>query len=252
MGDRVPDLAARGFGSDGARYDRGRPSYPAAAVRHVAEVVGADRGTVLDLGAGTGKFTALLPVTTGLLVAAEPVAEMRARIRHHAPASRVVASTAERIPLASGSVDGVVVAQAFHWFDRHAALAEIGRVLRPGGGLAVVFNSRDERVAWVRELSAVIRWNSGAIPTYDRGDERWLEMVAGTPWVHGAEERVFDYDHTVDRAGFVARIESVSYIAELAPDERADVVARALDVVAPLGFPLKMPYRTLVYAGRRR
>ena len=58
-----------------------------------------------------------------------------------------------------GSVDAVIVAQAFHWFDAGGALAEIARVLRPDGGLALVWNARDEAVPWVAELTRAIDWH---------------------------------------------------------------------------------------------
>jgi len=94
---------------------------------------------VVDLAAGTGKLTRPLLATGAEVVAVEPVAEMRAVL----PAgARAVDGTAEEMPLNTGSVDAVAVAQAFHWFDGDAALAEIHRVLRPDCSLALVWNRR--------------------------------------------------------------------------------------------------------------
>ena len=73
------------------------------------------------------------------MIAIEPVAEMRAAI---GPAARALDGTAEAIPLPDDSADAVTVGQAFHWFDGPVALAEIERVLRPGGALALVWDRR--------------------------------------------------------------------------------------------------------------
>src|SRR5204863_4913380 len=117
--------------------DRGRPSYPPAAVDHVVATLGITPGRrVLDIGAGTGKFTELLLPTGAAIVAVEPVAEMRAKVAA-LPGVEVHDGTGEALPLPDTSVDAVTVAQAFHWFDPAAALAEMARVLRPEGGLAL-------------------------------------------------------------------------------------------------------------------
>ena len=136
----IHDTAFRGFSRSADAYERGRPGYPEAAVAQIASRLAAG-ATVLDLAAGTGKLTRpLLAVGLGV-IAVEPVAEMRSAL----PASvRALEGTAEAIPLAAGEVDGVVVGQAFHWFDGDAALAEIHRVLRPAGLLALLWNTRVE------------------------------------------------------------------------------------------------------------
>ena len=137
---------AGSFGAAAEVYDRSRPSYPVEAVRWALPQ---DARRVLDLGAGTGKLTAVL-LDLGLdVVAVEPSAEMRARIPARA---EVLDGSAERIPLPDGSVDAVLAAQAFHWFDLDVALPEIARVLRPGGTLGVLWNERDESVEWVRRV----------------------------------------------------------------------------------------------------
>lgn len=133
----VHPAAARGFSRSSALYERARPGYPPAAVAWLAECLGIGPGAaVLDLAAGTGRLTRLLATTGADVVAVEPVAEMRAAI-----GSGALAGTAEAIPVADGRVDAVTVGEAFHWFDGLRALAEIHRVLRPGGrlGLAISF-----------------------------------------------------------------------------------------------------------------
>lgn len=149
---------ARSFDLVADAYDRGRPSYPDEAVAAVLH--GARRtGTTVDVveaGAGTGKLTEQLLAHGCRVTATDPSETMLARLRERAPAAGAAAGAAERLPVRSRSADVVVAAQAFHWFDAPAALAEAARVLRPGGRLAVVWSSRDERIPWVRRLGRLV------------------------------------------------------------------------------------------------
>lgn len=141
------------FGSAAAAYERGRPSYPPDAIDWLLP---AGAHEVLDLGAGTGKLTTRL-VERGLdVVAVDPIPEMLDVLRGSLPDTRALLGTAEEIPLADNSVDAVLVAQAWHWVDPARAIPEVARVLRPGGRLGLVWNTRDERLGWVRELGDII------------------------------------------------------------------------------------------------
>ncbi|MGN7779588.1 class I SAM-dependent methyltransferase [Mycolicibacterium sp. 22603] len=148
-----PDPRSLSFGEEAAAYERGRPSYPPDAIDwllpHGAR-------TVLDLGAGTGKLTVRL-VERGLdVVAVDPIPEMLDVLSSSLPGTPALLGTAEDIPLPDDSVDCVLVAQAWHWFDPQRAADEIARVLRPGGRLGLVWNTRDERMGWVKDLGAII------------------------------------------------------------------------------------------------
>ncbi|MBI3214116.1 MAG: class I SAM-dependent methyltransferase [Mycobacterium sp.] len=141
------------FGSEAAAYERGRPSYPPEAIDWLLPE-GAH--TVLDLGAGTGKLTTRL-VERGLdVVAVDPIAEMLEVLRSALPDTPALLGTAEEIPLPDNSVDAVLVAQAWHWVDPERAIPEVIRVLRPGGRLGLVWNTRDERSGWVKDLGRII------------------------------------------------------------------------------------------------
>ncbi|WP_111508354.1 class I SAM-dependent methyltransferase [Mycobacterium kyogaense] len=141
------------FGAEAAAYERGRPSYPPEAIDWLLPH-GAH--TVLDLGAGTGKLTTRL-VERGLdVVAVDPIPEMLEVLRVSLPDTPALLGTAEEIPLPDNSVDAVLVAQAWHWFDPARAVEEIARVLRPGGRLGMVWNNRDERSGWVKDLGQII------------------------------------------------------------------------------------------------
>ena len=158
LGDEPPTQAVRelrslSFGAQAAAYERGRPSYPPEAIdwllpRHAHDV--------LDLGAGTGKLTTRL-VERGLaVVAVDPIPEMLDVLSRSLPQTPALLGTAEEIPLPDNSVDAVLVAQAWHWFDPARAIPEVARVLRPGGRLGLVWNTRDERMGWVRDLGEII------------------------------------------------------------------------------------------------
>ena len=127
---------SRSFGRAALEYDRGRPDWPPELLDALPLGAGS---TVLDLGAGTGKLTRLLAARYARVVAVEPDDRMRELISD----VDTLAGTAEQIPLPDASVDGVFAAEAFHWFAGSDAIAEIERVLRPGGVLALFWNRFD-------------------------------------------------------------------------------------------------------------
>jgi SAM-dependent methyltransferase len=156
-GNVVLDVGAEIFDEAAAAYERGRPSYAEEGVAYLVGKLGIGSGsTVVDLAAGTGKLTRMLVPTGATMVAVEPVEGMRRQLLKAVPEAIPVAATAEAMPLADASVDAVTVATAFHWFRGEDALAEIHRVLRPGGRLGLVVNSRDRSVEWVAGLSAIL------------------------------------------------------------------------------------------------
>jgi len=243
---RIHDTAAAGFSAGSSAYARGRPSYPADAVEFLARELGLTQGRkVLDLAAGTGKFTALLVPTGADVVAVEPVREMGDELRASVEGVEVLEGTAEAIPLPDASVDAVTAAQAFHWFDAEAALTEIARVLRPGGGLAMVWNRRDESVPWVKRMNELIKWHEFRFGSYDLTD--WASVVAGTGLFSPLQSRTFVYEQTLDREGLEARVRSVSYIAAMDPKERDEVVALGMSAVDGIPEPFVLPYNTLVF-----
>jgi ubiquinone/menaquinone biosynthesis C-methylase UbiE len=222
--------ASGGFARAATQYERGRPGYPAAAVEFLAARLGLGPGrTVVDLAAGTGKLTRPLLATGAEVVAVEPVAEMRAALPTGA---RALDGTAEAIPLTTASADAVTVAQAFHWFDGDAALAEIHRVLRRSGALALVWNRRrmdDPLNRAMEELIAPYRGHTPALRT-----NAWRAAFERTELFGPFEERAFPNEQSLDADGLAARVGSVSFIAALDEAERAEVV-RAVRALAGAG-----------------
>ncbi|TPX17480.1 uncharacterized protein E0L32_003123 [Thyridium curvatum] len=162
-GDPLPDAASRGF-RDAASYDAHRPAYPPALVAELLARMrlsedrshdGARRARVLELGAGTGKFTAALAAALAArrhegfeVLAVEPHGPMREQlVARGLPGVRVVEGRAEGMPFVGDEwADGCVVAQAFHWFATEETLRELHRVLKPEAVLGMIWNIEDSRL----------------------------------------------------------------------------------------------------------
>jgi len=245
----VSDLhpATRGFAAAEV-YERGRPDYPAAAVDAIVERLDLRPGrTVLDLAAGTGKLTRLLVPSGANVLAVEPVPEMRAELEQRVRGIAVLAGTAERLPLTDSYVDAVTVAQAFHWFDAQQALREIHRVLRPHGGLALIWNARDERDPLQAALSEIINPLEGTAPR--RSGRDWKALLAESELFERSERLLFEHVQETDAQGVVERVTSISFIASAPADVRADVEARVRALVAEREAPIRLPYMTELYLG---
>jgi ubiquinone/menaquinone biosynthesis C-methylase UbiE len=206
-------------------YERSRPGYAAEAVAWIAERLPFRR--VLDLGAGTGKLTRQLVPFAAEVVAVEPGDEMRRVLQEVVPGVEALFGTAEDIPLPDASVDAITVAQAFHWFEVDEALAEMHRVLRPGGGYAIVWNEWDDDDALLEAINAVI----GPLrPTRrDEAVDKKAQIVASELFA-SKDERSFPNIERVDAERVVEQVSSISAIAAATPDARR----RALDEVREL------------------
>lgn len=208
------------FADVASAYERGRPGYPEEAVRWLA---GDEPCDVVDLGAGTGKLTRALVTLGHRVVAVEPLDEMRGELTGVLPGVRALVGRAEAIPLPAASADVVTSAQAFHWFDHDNALPEIARVLRPGGRLALVWNSRDDRDPWMARLSAII-----GNETVEESDV--VPVLDASGLFGPVETAMFSFEQTLDRDGLLDLVLSRSYLAKLPPAEREPV----LDAVGQL------------------
>ena len=233
-------LGRSGFASGADRYERARPGYSDEATEHVLAALGIGPTTrVLDIGAGTGKLTRLLVATGASVVASEPSESMRttfAKVVHGTPQ---VAATAEHLPFSVNSFDAVTVAQAFHWFDAPRALAECARILRPGGGLALVWNERDESDPVVAELTRISKWD--VHQPYPVGMD--FGSVIDASGAFGPVDRtVFRFTQKLDRETFVEQVESRSYIAVLPEDRRRAILDDVTALAAGLSEPILMPY----------
>lgn len=247
--------AAQGFQAGAELYARARPDYPEGLLAWLGQALGLGPGrSCVDLGAGTGKFTRLLVRTGAELTAVEPVPAMRAQLQAGLPGLRVLDGTAQALPLPAGAADAVVCAQAFHWFATPEALAEIHRVLRPGGRLGLVWNVRDESVDWVAELTALMARHEGDAPRYRTG--QWRQAFAGAPF-SALEEFRLPHQHAgpPDQV-IIGRTLSISTIARLPAADR-DRVAQELRELIDRHPALRgretvaYPYQTFAYSCTR-
>lgn len=209
---------ARSFGSVADAYERGRPSFPREAA---AWLVGQEAATVLELGAGTGKLTRELVALGHDVHATDPDPAMLKVLSRHLPDTRVSEASAEEIPLPDRSVDVVVAAQSFHWFDLDRALPEIARVLRPGGHIAVAWNVRNERIPWVRRLGALIG-------SQDQVGEESAEPLVLSELFGFVEDAAFTHWQEINRDSIRDLVLSRSNIATLEPAAREAKLAEVL------------------------
>ena len=213
------DPTGRRFGEAAEAYERGRPSYPDAIVDWLLD---SGPGTVVDLGAGTGKLTRSLVDRVATVVAVEPDPDMRAALSASLPGTSVIAGTGEDIPLRDGFVDAVVVGQAWHWVDHLRAAPEVARVLRPGGRLGLVWNDRREDDPWIGRLNAILQ-------SYGTSPDAEYEPVVGPPF---GELEAFEvpWVHHVTVDEVVDMVVSRSYVIALAEDRRAELVNQVRDL----------------------
>jgi SAM-dependent methyltransferase len=238
--------AASSFDLAAEEYERTRPDYPEAVLDEVPVALDA---TVLDLGAGTGKLTRVLARRYAHVLAVEPLDRMRAILEQVVPEAKALRGRAERIPLPDSAIDAVFAAQAFHWFANDEAVAEIARVLRPGGALCVVWNAPDDSRPtplpdgfgdYLDELRA-------EKSTF--GETPFAEVI-GRGLFGEVHEASVPHDHVLDRDGLLDNARSVSWIASRPEDEKERVLAR-LGELLPEGRYVIPNLANVMWAVRR-
>jgi ubiquinone/menaquinone biosynthesis C-methylase UbiE len=235
---------ARAFGGAAEEYERGRPGYSAAAIEALVEAFElGPRSVVVDLAAGTGKLTRDLAARFERVIAIEPLAEMRAQLERAVPGAVALEGTAERMPVDADAVDAVFVAQAFHWFDGRRALEEIARVLRPRGGLGVLVNTTPWEVRetpWFAAIDDVLERSRADLSALRRNATgRWLEAFDRHPRFEPLADAVFDNTVRLSVEDFLAGFASRSYVATLAPEDRAGLLAKVRGLLDRDDAPLE-------------
>ena len=234
------DPAARAFGLVAEAYHRGRPGYPEDAVRWL---LGEQPATVVELGAGTGLFTAGATALGHDVHALDPDAAMLKVLEAGLPGVRTTVAAAERLPIADRSVDVVVCAQSFHWFEHETALEEIARVLKPGGRLAIVWYERDERIPWVKRLGRLL----------GRADQMRdpAEVLAASGRFGEVETSSHRFWQTIDRDSVQDLVLSRSHVALADPDARAALLREVVAFYDDYGrgmYGMEMPYVARCFA----
>jgi ubiquinone/menaquinone biosynthesis C-methylase UbiE len=248
---------ATAFEDAAQEYERGRPGYPSEAIDSLVRELHLDRlSVVVDLAAGTGKLTRDLTQRFDEVIAIEPLAAMREQLARAAPAARALEGTAERIPLADASADAVFVAQAFHWFDGRRALDEVARVLKPGGGLALLWNTTPwerREGPWFTQLDDLVerrRADLSAMRRHRSG--KWREGFDGERRFEPLRAATFDNPQRLTPDEFLANLASRSYIARLDPAAREQLLGEVSDLLRQPEAPIEagrvvVPMKTDVY-----
>jgi SAM-dependent methyltransferase len=232
-------------------YDELRPTYAPEAIRWVAERAGLEPGSlVVDLAAGTGQLSRRFVQLGVRVVAIEPAANMRAVLATNLPDVTAVPGTADAIPLGDGEVDAVVVGNAFHHFDAEAAFAEIRRVLRPGGALAL-FWTRTERHGdglrmGIREIDELVERERGSSPIVE-AYRAWYEPPENVKGFTTLERRSFPITRTMPSARLADLYATSSDIASLPEPQRPRLLARIGELAAELPETLELPERSDVH-----
>jgi SAM-dependent methyltransferase len=224
-------------------YDEIRPSYPPEAARWI---LGDAPLRVVDLGAGTGKFSRVLAALGHEVLAIEPDPGMRSVLEEASPGVTVLAGAAESMPLRGESVDAVVAAQAFHWFSNDLAREEIARVIRPGGVFGPLWNVRDDSLPWVAELTRTVLSGDGSSSALDYSESDFGPLFGGRE----RAEFHFATEHTTATLVDLVRSRSKYLVADEA--ERTRMVAATEAVVAGLPQPFELPYITVAFRSIRR
>lgn len=233
------------FGRIAVEYDAVRPDYAPDAVARAADMLRLGPASrVLDLAAGSGKLTRALEQRFADVAAVEPNDEMRAVLAQRSPHVRVLAGTAERIPLPDDSVDAVFVGDAFHWFDGAAAGDELARVLRPRGGVALLWNhwwsDGDDRTS--NSLDPPLPAEAQALfdEVYVRSGRAAARAAMADPLLALSDDRfeplseeAFPRSEPLSRREVVDLFTTVSSVASLPPDERAELKRKLSALLGP-------------------
>jgi ubiquinone/menaquinone biosynthesis C-methylase UbiE len=243
--------AGRSFGGAAQLYDRLRsvPSDKALAWL----LSGQTGGQVLDLASGTGQIAGRVADSfigkDGAVFAVEPDAQMRTILRARVPRATVMDGTAESIPLATASIDAVLVGSAWHWFNQSQAVAEIARVLRGDGIIGVLGIRPDTSIDWVRDL-----FTPEALRHLDRAEQVYTSVQLPARDFSPVEYADFGGRRFVDREDLVESFKTYSYYRTAGPEERAAIVERVRNALAA-HFPgmsvIEMTTKTRCWRARR-
>lgn len=238
---------AAAFLAGGGHYHKVRPGYPEDSLNWLLETAG-DVHHVLDIGAGTGKYTQLLARRGYAITAVDPSADMLAQLSADLPAVATIVGTAEHLEVQSGSADLAVVAQAWHWCDPLAASTEIARTLRPGGTLGLIWNQLDVGLPWVHRLARIM--HAGDVHKPDFRPQIGPEFAPAQPHLTRWEQQLTPEE-------IMELAQSRSYFLKASEAIRAKVMGNLRwylheHLGHAAGEVLELPYLTQTWRARRR
>jgi len=241
---------SRSFGAATDAYETGRPEYPAEAVEWMLQPARTEehRVRVADAGAGTGKLTRALVAADAEVVAVEPDEAMLDALRAAVPGVPTFVGTGESLPLPDAALDAVVFGQAWHWVDPVAASAEVGRVLRPGGVLGLVWNIRDESAEWVAAMTRIMHGSNAEVMLAEGGPS------VASPF-GAVESHSWRWARPMTRTALFDMAHSRSYVITAGEAERARIereLGEVFDHIGAVGDAVvELPYVTTAFRARR-
>ena len=245
------------FGSIAEDYNELRPQPPRNAVDWL---VPPGCEVAVDVGAGTGLFTRTLMDKAAQVIAVEPDARMREVLTARSPGVRVVEGQGESIPLPDAAADAVFVSSAWHWMDPERAIPEIGRVLRDGGRLGLIWTSRNREVDWVCELDVLRGRDTSRPGQADEGGQadrfrRRLDFALPDPQTfQNIARETFEFSRTLTVDNVVAMLGTYSRAIIASPEDRVQALADAravLDARFPGADTIEIPMRAWCWRADR-
>ena len=239
------------FGSIAEDYDELRPQAPQEAVDWLVPT-GCEMA--VDVGAGTGLFTRALAGKVARVIAVEPDARMRKVLTARSPGVHVVEGRGESIPLPDAAAGAVFVSSAWHWMDHQRAVPEIGRVLRDGGRLGLIWTSRDREVAWVNDLDLLPGQDTSGAESADRIRRRLAFDLPEPRIFHNIARETFRFVRTMTLEHVVAMLGTYSRAIVASPDDRAQGLAQAraaLEARFPGADTIDIPMRAWCWRADR-
>lgn len=240
------------FDGKGEIYAKARPKYAAGLFDYLKNTLGIPAGSVFaDIGSGTGIFTGQLLNCGYKVYAVEPNDDMRKKAEEKLSDNKnfiSVNGSSSDTTLPDGSVDNITAAQAFHWFDPVSFAAECKRILKPGGRVIIVYNSRDEKAACTMALAALRRKYAPGFHGFSNGisDEKCIAFFAGRCDIFRA-----DNTQVYDRQGYIDRVLSSSYSLKEGDANFAEYLKEIGDIFDEFSEngSIAVPTATVAYSG---
>lgn len=257
MSHTIHPAAQQGFSAAAQFYQQVRPSYPTELLDWLRQDLGfTEDAHLVDLGAGTGKFLPTLLALTPHVYAVEPIDAMREQLQQHYPQVQAFAGQSHNMPLPATAADAVFCAQAFHWFSNIESLTEIHRVLKPQGQLLLIWNQRDERCPWVKEIADFLLSYEQDTPRFH--SQKWQQAFVGQDLFEATDLKTFTHQHSGSVEQVVSkRLLSTSFIAAMPEAQQQEMKAHFEQRVwAHTGLgpqdQIDFPYITYAYHYRKR
>jgi SAM-dependent methyltransferase len=248
---------AESFGSDAARYDRARPSYPSALVERI--IAASPGRAVLDVGCGTGIAARLFQAAGCRVVGVDPDARMADLGRQGG--LDVEVATFEAWDPAGRVFDTVIAAQAWHWVDPVAGAAKAAEALRPGGRLAAFWNAFQPPDDLLQAFAAVYRrvdtglpfsvWDRPLLDIYLAGCAKAADAIRQAGGFGEPEQWRFDWDLLYTRDEWLELVPTLGGHSQIAPDRLAELLAGIGSAIDAAGGSFKVEYATVVVTAAR-